>query len=702
MQPLTLAPARDSAPVPARHPGVDNARLVGVRGTAALQAEAFRGQIDAFSPTEGVRGWLIDLRDPGARFELELVLGDQVHPCEVHWLHRPDIWATDDVCVAPGFTVQPESLLALAGAELDPETTVGLRLAGQDLFLQTQAARPQLQELRRWAEDRMGGSHPTEALPLPLALDRHHRVAQSAQRGPLRAAESRFLGYIERVVHIDSQHTVLFGWTRQPVQREQAAVMVHGGRRSASALVLVPFARDDLPAGAQAFVALLHGGWRASGPQDQSFLFLLQEDGGWLRTHQPLTLESLSSLRPTLQDLMSRLHERRLDEIQRLLDRSDRWAPSAERAQSAGVQFWLDQVLLLPGFGALVDGWILAAGAQLEQLQLRVGDSMLVLDPATLQTRARPDLAEPFPQHRDRTGQAGFSAVLRGPLAASDWDKPAVCVGLDDGLELTLPLQATQLRRIDTRFDFDRLERPFPAIEHEPWLDDFGRALREQLVQGVGGRAQVLERVRAERMLWLALPTDPATMGLVLSGLLEHGARLPAGVGVTLLCDPGHDRARLLRWCAAIRARWAHRRLGLVLLPDVQAAFYALPRLRHPQGVQHFTFLGPQAVLSDEGWALLSDPWHWQTPGVQALSCTHIALGLPRQRGEAQAFSAEVTAFEAQFRRLPGMAGGFHGRNGLQMDPAPPGHHAWRLAGARETGVAARLNQALLRRVEPA
>lgn len=43
MQPLTLAPARDSAPVPARHPGVDNARLVGVRGTAALQAEAFRG-----------------------------------------------------------------------------------------------------------------------------------------------------------------------------------------------------------------------------------------------------------------------------------------------------------------------------------------------------------------------------------------------------------------------------------------------------------------------------------------------------------------------------------------------------------------------------------------------------------------------------------------------------------------------------------
>ena len=87
---------------------------------------------------------------------------------------------------------------------------------------------------------------------------------------------------------------------------------------------------------------------------------------------------------------------------------------------------------------------------------------------------------------------------------------------------------------------------------------------------------------------------------------------------------------------------------------------------------------------------------------LQALSCAHIALGLPRLRTEAQAFSAEVDAFEAQFRRLPGMAGGFHGRNGLQLPPAAPGTHAWRLNGARDTGVAARLNQALLRRVEPA
>ena len=86
------------------------------------------------------------------------------------------------------------------------------------------------------------------------------------------------------------------------------------------------------------------------------------------------------------------------------------------------------------------------------------------------------------------------------------------------------------MRRIDPGFDLTALDSLFPSLEHEPWLEDFARALRDQIGDSQDARLQVLERVRADHLLVFALPPDPASLTLVLDGLCAHAAELPEGL----------------------------------------------------------------------------------------------------------------------------------------------------------------------------
>lgn len=685
-----------------RHPGVDSVRLQAPQGAVLLAAEPYRGAVDHVSLQQGLCGWLIDLRDPLAQVALELVVGDRHFACEVAREFRSDIWLTDDPTVTAGFRVLPESLLALAAEELEPEAEIRLRIAGQPMHLIANVAWPTVAQLQRWlSEAHQSDGDSTEGLALPLALGRLHRRAQACARQALRAAESELCGYVERVVHLDAHHTVVFGWTRHAVRREQSVIVVSGGRRTAAGLVVVPYGRDDLPEGASAFVGMLHGAWRAANAHEQSFFFLLGEQAGWLRTLQPLHLGNAVEMRAMIESLAARLGERRLDDLQRLIGQTARWVPTPERAAAAGVQLHLDRVVLVPGFGALVEGWLLSAASELEQLHLRVGESLLVLDPGTLQLHGRPDLAGGFPGHRDRVSAAGFRAVLRGPLSAQDWDQPMLSMTLGDGLELVQAVPPAQMRRVDHAFDLDSLATLYPAMEHEPWLSDFSRALREQVMQGPASRLRPLERVRAERMLVLALPQDASDLGLCLDALHRHASTLPADVGVALLIDPGHPRERVTRWCAALRRVLGARRLGLIQVVSVRLAFYQLHRLRTMLGMRRFAFIGPDVCLSPEGWRWLCQRASWEREGLDWLGVNRLCMGRPQSLADAQAFAWDAQAFEAAVRRLPFMHGGFHAGNGLRVPAVPLPALAWRLGGSQPAGLRARVNEALLDTLEP-
>ena len=170
---------------------------------------------------------------------------------------------------------------------------------------------------------------------------------------------------------------------------------------------------------------------------------------------------------------------------------------------------------------------------------------------------------------------------------------------------------------------------------------------------------------------------------------------------MVLLVEAGHDRERVMNWCAAIRQRLGERRLGLWMTPDTRLFHFLMPALRARTGARRFALIGPDCHLTDAGWRLLGDAATWTGDGLIGLTVEWLEMGRRVQSEDAQAFVWDSADFEPWHRRQPYLCGGFHGRNGLppSTGPAPTGAvHVRRLKGQPNVGMAARINAALLSR----
>lgn len=616
-------PVTVSDAVPARSGSgpvlVDDAHLPRLRrpeGDPLPPESALRGWIEHAGIEAGVGGWIADRHDAHARLELVLCAGARVLARRAADRPRADVWRDAPVDVVPGFLFEPECLAVAAASGAADDVRPCVRVAGSE-FVVDGVELPTLGELRR-ALASASNANPSASvsrwsdpggLPLAVALERLSTRAAAVAQGPLHAPDSSRAGFLELVAPLGDERAFVIGWCRDDVALEQPVVVAAGGRKHAGALVAVRFSRDDLPAGAHAFLGVLAAGWRPDGPQSLAHVFLGDGRDAWLRTHAPLRVvgpgdvqEPLRRLQATVEDAGA---QARLAAFAALMDTPSQWGLTPDGGASVGVRVGLDAVTLLPGFGALVEGWAVVAGGQVAGLALRLGAATLEADRDARATQSRRDLATAFPALRDRLDDAGFRAVLRGPLAAGDVAAPRLSVTLDDGRRVVVPVPADALRRAGPGLEARTASRWRALLARESDARAFAHALAAQ------GRAQALaglrelQAARGTGLLAWALPEDPSDAVHALAALARHANALPASAALVVVATPRHDAKRVRAWLAAARAAGGPA-LGWWRVDEARGARHALPDIARACGAARWVYLGPGRVPLPEGWGAIA------------------------------------------------------------------------------------------------
>jgi len=706
-------PRAAATAAPTAGPGIlpDTAAVALAEGARALALQEdgrarpdapWRGFVESADPRHGIAGWVIDTRDPFARPEVELRVGERVVARCAAARHRPDVWRTDDPRVVPGFAFAPEVFHLVNAVAPDEAGAIDVRLAGSGLSLVAKAPLPDRARIGAWIAEAQLDERlfATAGLPLAAALDRLQAVARGRGEQPLRALEASGIGFVEALFPLDAQDVFVSGWTQRAVRHEQPVVLVADGRRHPAALVLVDHPRADLGPGALAFFGLLRCDWRPSSPIDTFLLFLGGDGDAWLRTHRPLALHAREGARERVTLLQAASAEPRLAEFAQRLGERDPWQDTPDAGTACGLHVGIDAVRLLPGFGALVDGWCLSARSSLVGAQLRVGGTLLRMDPASCRLRPRHDLARGFPRLADRLGDAGFAAVFRGELPVEHAGPARLRLAFADGSVLVTPLDAQVLRRLDARIDLAQLAALHPGVEAEAWLDDLAAALRARALQDAPGAVHVRQAVCAEDVLIRLLP-DGHELSLALDELATNAAALPPGAALVLVTTPGHPRERVQRWGDALRRQLGDARVGVTQVAEPALAFWLLPEIARRAGARRFTWLGADVMLTAAGWQLAAS-----LPDVDAAAPGFLVVETLRQ-GRAvaahdhQAFRWQVDAFADWLARapfLPGPHAGTHGLPGAQQPGAPGPVHARQLRQRPGGALQARVHDALLRR----
>jgi len=694
--------ATDAPPGPGAVALAEGARALALHaGGQARPASPWRGFVESADPQHGVAGWVIDTRDPFARPEVELLVGERVVARCSAARHRADVWRTDDPRIVPGFAFGPE-VFHLVNAIPDGPGAIEVRLAGSSLALPARHPLPDRACIAAW----IAGATPDErlfataGLPLPAALDRLQALARGRGEQPLRALEASCIGFVEALFTLDAQDVFVSGWTQRAVRHEQAAVLVAEGRRHPAALVLVDHPRADLGPGALAFFGLLRCEWRPASPIDTFFLFLGGEGDAWLRAHRPLALRPREEGRERVALLQASSADPRLADFDERLGERDPWQDTPDAGSACGLHVGIDAVRLLPGFGALVDGWCLSARSSLSGAQLRVGGTVLRMDPATRRVRPRLDLAHGFPRLADRLGDAGFAAVFRGALPVEHAGAARLRLAFADGSVLVTPLDAQVLRRVDARIDLAHLAALHPGLEAEAWLDDLAAALRTRALRDAPDAVHVRHAVRAEDVLIRLLP-EGHELSLALDELAANAATLPAGAALVLVTSPVHPRERVQRWGDTLRRQLGEARVGVTQVAEPALAFWLLPEIARRAGARRFTWLGADMMLTAAGWQLAATLPEVDANAPRFLVVETLRHGRVVAAHDHQAFRWQVDAFAdwlpgAPF--LPGPHAGTHGLPGAQA-PTPPGPvHARQLRQRAGGALQARVHDALLRR----
>lgn len=580
--------------------GAADGSVAAGRGVGGGAEHGIVGRVETFDAELGIGGWAFDPLDRGAGLDVELLAGDLPLAVVGTDRYRADLGSADDPTFNPGFVIPGAALRAAAlNPAADPDDALGVRVGGRVRL--DGIPLPTLRALRDAVEAEGLPARDTFGLDLRRALATLTEDAVLLRRRPIRPVAANLRGYIEAVAVIDRHLTAFSGWCHRGMEAEQGAVLLDGEKHSA-AFSIATFERADLPDHAQAFVGVLHTAWRPRPRGSEPFLFFGANGEFHLRSASTLRPGPIAAMEGAIAHVPPG-DQHRLMDLRHLLLTNEGWTPRGDKGAGLGVALSLDRVLLVPGFGALVEGWLLGGARQLAGMSLRLGSKVLHLDPSTLRRVSREDLAKGLPMFRDGVHAAGFAGFFVGALDAADMLDPMLKVGFTDGVGVSIEVNAALLRHFDATYDADALQRGFPSLALEPLFPALAAARSAFIRRQILGSAQPVIRAVADRVLVLVLPPSESDLRLVLDGVVRHLGMLPEGVALALVGDSRQNREAILRGIAAARARMRGRAVSLTLVGVVDHALLALPTILGTHRARRFVFAGADVWLTREGWS---------------------------------------------------------------------------------------------------
>ncbi|TDH60005.1 hypothetical protein E2C06_24330 [Dankookia rubra] len=417
---------------------------------------------------------------------------------------------------------------------------------------------------------------------------------------PLRPQSDNFAGYIEAVTVDSAGHIWVAGWIRRSLGC-QFSVVIADRQKYAGAMSVICYDRADLAPGDQAMFGIICTDWRPSSDTDEVFLFLGPELKPFLRAVRPLPKLGGELLTERFAEARLNHTQGQADALQALLLDAQNWLPKTAQIAGFTVEAAVEELLVLPGFGSLVQGWVVSPAKPVAQFSLRLGQRVLRGVPGSLSLRPRPDLATAYPRTPRLLERAGFTVVTRGVLYSEDITHPVLKVHFEDGTSVNVSIDANAVRRIGHAVPVDDVLRLYPGIAAEEFFEDFANALRADTIKRLRSVVMVKSPEQNQRYVIVAVPSHSSDAYLLADGVARHVSSEGEACSVMLMADQSCDRGQLPVLADAIEAQTG-RRCGVCLVEQADKPLWALPAVLAATGAERFLFMAKDVFLDQLSW----------------------------------------------------------------------------------------------------
>lgn len=611
------------------------------------------GRVEQLDETFGIVGWAVDHADPEAPVAVELWAGDTLLARAETGLERADVCHSLDIVGRPGFRFDDaarEAIREAAAKGLAGDLTV--RPAGAREPLGSLAATRSLELVRLGS---VGGA-PSNRDALIDRLSHHARAARQTFEQPLRPMPGRAVGFVESIALDDSGITWVIGWMVDEMMFDRPMVIVDSGKHAAG-LAYAMVERSDLPPGSKGFVGILHTDWRAS-PDLPPYFFLADGSGRFLESLTPTPIRSKSEIAPLVRDLLARSEGGFRDLLRELFHSVHSWALLNDPRVKDLLR--VDEVAILPGFGAFVKGWALSPSKESDRFVLKAGNRVMVADDRTVSRHTRPDLASIYPNVGLALERAGFVAVFRGDLEGARLDEMILKTTWGDGSATNEGVDAEKIRVLGVTAPIETAAHFYPAIEAESFFPDFAR----HAAAGARNRSRATKPYQVEpasAAMVLVAPTTSSDVFLMVESALRHARDLPAEWGIAILARSDQLRPLIVSLLGDLK-RATGRPCSLFFIADVAAASEALIDILDKLGAERFGYCGPGASLTGEGWRAVAAAG----PGLTLLAIDDLAAEDASSVAGFGAFACD----SATWRRIAGETPARIG--GVAIEALPP------------------------------
>ena len=588
-----------------------------------------RGFLDVGDPREGLTGWAVDISDPKRSLSIELCADSLVIATTKADRQRQDIRIPGSNWSQVGFHFAPYDIRALIiGRDLPPDARLWVRVAGTDFPLKSNKPISSPVEFLAAASKRIDdnqGSAPgplkfqMQSLPqrtgldlsasaaardLPSALQALAARAAAMLRLPLTPSSEKMAGHIECLSWDQDGLVWVFGWMKRRLPLHAPLVIADGAKYPSSFLVAT-HERDDLPKDAIGIVGLLRTDWRPSYRGSDPLLFVGSDAEACLTLLEKPTLFTTKECADRIEALKPGLSGPFAKPLLQMFGSDTNWAPDSARITDAGIQAAADKVLILPGFGCLVEGWALSPLHAIERFMLKIGKSVLMSERSSVSHKPRPDLSSCASNVHGMVEAAGFTAAFPGQVDEHNTGDVMLKVVCEGGLSTNHAVSVDAIRVLGGSAPFEEVLQYFPSVRAELFFPELARCMsegmRRRMSQPVGFDVRT-----AESVLVVAVPDDGSDMALLFSELSLIALRRGRFPPVAVLARAGRHRSAVLSLFSDLR-RTVSAASSLFFVHDPAYAVYAVDEVLQTIGADRFAFLGPSIFPTDAGWDALLD-----------------------------------------------------------------------------------------------
>jgi ADP-heptose:LPS heptosyltransferase/glycosyltransferase involved in cell wall biosynthesis len=541
--------------------------------------------------------------------------------------------------------------------------------------------------------------------PLPETLentvlspaDARRAEAEAMARLALQAGTEGPQGYIETVATGDGA-IWLMGWMKSGHALEFAgaiADLFEGGGQHAVVVSAMSYSRADLPLGARGIIGRADGAWQPTlkdGEAEDFSLFFGPGGRFHMRCHRPLRMLGLAELAAEYQGFLARgMTGQQPPSIQRMLGALESWTPTKPGAAWMGTETSVDRILLVPGLGAFIEGWVLSPLRRVQDLRMRIGGVVMALHPHTLTWKPRPDLISAYPASEAMAAHAGFVGLFESPEALSDYAEPVLKIVFEGGASVNFPIPPKLFRRLGQSARLEDARKFFPALEEEAFFPAFARAAARAERAAVIPAAPV-QVAEAERVLVMVLPPERCDLFLLFTAAARQ-ARVAAGAwGIVFLASAGAGRSDALWLFRDFTRDMPGVAASLLTIAEPSQAFASLPDVLATVGARHFVFVADSVFLSDEGWAMV--PGALEAVALEAEGAAPLFFGDERDGLGARCFAWSTERLARWSATSAAALGGIHPGHGLPAQ-SPVLGTAWSSRPLVRTGLQAAVNRVL-------